>query len=241
MELKICHLYPDIMNLYGDRGNVLCLQKRLLWRGIEAEIEKRPLGSDVKLSDFDLLFIGSGQDFDQQLLLEDLNKGRAREIKAAIEDGITTLAISGGFELLGNYVQDADGKRHDFIGALDMYTENHSDRLTGNYKFKCADNCGGSIVVGFENHSGRTYLGSGLSPLGTVISGSGNNGSDGCEGVHYKNVFGTYSHGPVLPKNPEFCDFILLTALQHKYGSIELAPLNDEAELMAHDEMCSKL
>ena len=241
MELKICHLYPDIMNLYGDRGNVLCMQKRLQWRGIESIVEKRPLGSDISLSGFDFVFIGSGQDFDQQLLLEDLRSGRAAELKAAINDGMPVLAISGGFELLGNYIQDEKGKRNDFVGALDMYTENGKDRLTGNYKFKCAEDCGGSIVVGFENHSGRTYLGEGLQPLGKVLSGSGNNGEDGTEGARYKNVFGTYSHGPVLPKNPQVCDMILLSALERKYGNIELQPLNDEAENQAHDEMCSRI
>ena len=241
MELKICHLYPDIMNLYGDRGNILCIQKRLQWRGIDSVIEKRPLGSPLNLKGFDLIFIGSGQDFDQQLLLEDLNSGRAAELKAAVESGVTVLAVSSGFELLGKYTEDASGKRTDFVGALDMYTKQAPDRLTGNYKFELTEDCGGGIVVGFENHSGRTYLGEGVKPLAKVLSGSGNNGSDSTEGVRYKNVFGTYSHGPVLPKNPKFCDYILLTALKHKYGITELSSLQDEAELAAHDEMCSRV
>lgn len=241
MELKICHMYPDILNLYGDRGNVTCMEKRLQWRNIGVDIQRIPLGTNKSLAGFDLVFIGGGQDFEQQLLLDELRRGKADEIKAAIEDGITFLTICGGFQLLGNYYKNAEGKRFDFVGAIDMYTEGAKERLTGNYKFKCCNEAGGSVVVGFENHSGKSYLGNGVSPLGTVLKGFGNNGSDNTEGVHYKNVFGTYSHGPVLPKNPEFCDFILKTALERKYGKAELLPLNDSAELLAHDEMCRKL
>ena len=113
--------------------------------------------------------------------------------------------------------------------------------MIGNYKFKCGEESGGSVVVGFENHSGKTRLGSGVKPLGTVLAGFGNNGEDGAEGVRYKNVFGSYSHGPLLPKNPELCDHILLTALRRKYGAAELAPLDDAAELAAHDAMCARL
>ena len=113
--------------------------------------------------------------------------------------------------------------------------------MIGNYKFECSPSAGGSVVVGFENHSGKTYLGAGLEPLGTVLAGFGNNGEDKTEGAHYKNVFGTYSHGPMLPKNPAFCDLLLRTALERRYGSAELAPIDDAAELFAHDEMCAKL
>ena len=241
MKLKICHLYPDILNLYGDRGNVICMEKRLEWRGVESEIIKRPLGSDISLSDFDLIFLGSGQDSDQKLLREDLLSGRGRELKAAIEDGVCVLAVSGGFELLGNYTEVLNGNKLENLGALNMYTQVIKERLTGNYKFSLSPQCGGSTVVGFENHSGKTYLCEGLEALGTVISGKGNNGSDGTEGAHYKNVFGTYSHGPVLPKNPLFCDHILLTALNRKYGITELAALEDSSEILAHDEMCSRI
>ena len=241
MELKICHMYPDILNLYGDRGNVTCMEKRLQWRNIGVDIQRMPLGTNKSLAGFDLVFIGGGQDFEQQLLLDELRRGKANEIKAAVEDGVTFLTVCGGFQLLGNYYKSVDGKCMDFVGAIDMYTEGAETRLTGNYKFKCSDNAGGSVVVGFENHSGKSYLEKGVSPLGTVLKGFGNNGSDSTEGVHYKNVFGTYSHGPVLPKNPEFCDFILKTALQRKYGTAQLIPLDDSAELLAHDEMCQKL
>ena len=241
MELKICHMYPDVLNLYGDRGNVMCMTRRLQWRGIEASVTKLPIGAGKSLSGFDLVFIGGGQDFEQQVLLEDLHRGKDREIISAIEDGVTFLTICGGFQMLGSYYETYDGKRCDFIGALDLCTIGSKTRMIGNYKFQCSPDAGGSLVVGFENHSGKTRLGSGVKPLGTVLAGYGNNGEDKTEGVHYKNVFGTYSHGPLLPKNPEFCDFLLKTALERKYGRAELAPLDDKAELFAHDEMCAKL
>ncbi len=241
MELKICHLYPDVLNLYGDSGNILCLKRRLEWRGIEVTVDRRPIGAENLLGGFDLLFVGGGQDFEQEVLLEDLHKGKDRELKAAIEDGLTVLAICGGYQMLGNYYETWEGSRCDFIGAIDFYTKGSPDRMIGNYKFRCGESAGGSVVVGFENHSGRTWLGSGVEPLGQVLKGFGNNGRDGTEGVHHKNVFGTYSHGPLLPKNPEFCDRLLLTALQRKYGQAELEPLDDRAELTAHDEMCAKI
>ena len=241
MELKICHMYPDVLNLYGDRGNVRCLQQRLRWRGIDSAVEHLPIGAQARLGDFDLVFIGGGQDFEQQVLLEDLHRGKDREIRAAIEDGIPFLTIRGGYQMLGHYYETYDRQRCDFIGALDLYTVGSKQRMIGNYKFQCGPESGGSLVVGFENHSGKTRLGSGVQPLGQVLAGFGNNGEDGTEGARYRNVFGTYSHGPLLPKNPALCDFILLTALQRKYGAAELSPLDDAAELAAHDEMAERI
>ena len=241
MKLKICHLYPDVLNLYGDGGNIRCLTRRLQWRGIDSEVVKMPIGSTESLAGCDLVFIGGGQDFEQQVLLEDLHRGRDRQLRAAVEDGMTMLAICGGYQMLGNYYETHDGQRCDFIGALDLYTVGAKKRMIGNYLFRCGEAVGGMTVVGFENHSGKTRLGSGVKPLGTVLKGFGNNGEDGTEGARYRNVFGTYSHGPLLPKNPELCDYILTTALRRKYGSCELAPLDDSAELAAHDEMCEKI
>ena len=241
MELKICHMYPDVLNLYGDRGDIICMTQRLKWRGIDAQVTRLPIGQTAQLSSFDLIFIGGGQDFEQQVLLDDLHRGTDREIRAAVEDGLTFLTICGGYQMLGNYYETYDGQKCDFIGAIDIYTVGSKKRMIGNYKFQCTAEAGGSVVVGFENHSGKTRLGSSVRPLGKVLAGFGNNGEDGTEGAHYKNVFGTYSHGPLLPKNPEFCDHVLLTALQRKYGAAELSPLDDKAELFAHDEMCAKL
>ncbi|MCQ2558271.1 MAG: glutamine amidotransferase [Oscillospiraceae bacterium] len=241
MELKICHMYPDVLNLYGDGGNIITLRRRLQWRGIGVSVDKLPIGSSASLSAYDLIFIGGGQDFEQEVLLDDLHRGKEAELKAAIADGTTVLAICGGYQMLGNYYRTHEGVQCDFIGALDLYTVGAKDRMIGNYVFECSPENGGSTIVGFENHSGKTWLGSGVQPLGKVITGFGNNGEDGTEGARFNNVFGTYSHGPLLPKNPAFCDLLLQTALQRKYGTAELAPLDDAAELLAHDEMIARL
>lgn len=240
MELKICHLYPDILNLYGDRGNVLCMEKRLSWRGIDVVTTGVSIGEPLKAADFDLFFIGGGQDFEQEVLLEDLAGGKAQEIRSAVEDGKTFLAICGGYQMLGSYYKTWDGVQCDFLGALDLYTIGCKDRMIGNYMFTC-DDLDGATIVGFENHSGKTYLGSSVRPMGKVLSGSGNNGEDGGEGARYKNVFTTYSHGCLLPKNPGLCDFILTTALREKYGTVQLNPLDDTLENNAHRYMERRL
>ena len=239
MELKICHLYPDVLNLYGDCGNVLCMQRRLEWRGLQANVVNVPIGTMLAAKDCDLIFIGGGQDFEQEVLLDDLKGEKTAELKAAIEDGVPVLAICGGYQMLGQYYKTWDGQQCDFTGALDLYTVGSEQRMIGNYMFSCEE--AGCNIVGFENHSGKTYLGSGVKPLGKVLEGYGNNGEDGTEGAHFKNVFGTYSHGPMLPKNPEFCDLLLKTALERKYGAAELQPLDDTFEKAAHDAMCARL
>jgi CobQ-like glutamine amidotransferase family enzyme len=239
-KLQICHLYPDLLNLYGDRGNILCFRRRLEWRGLECEVTEVGAGDTADFTQFDLIFIGGGQDFEQEVLLRDLAGEKTREICAAIEDEKPFLAICGGYQMLGQYYRTWDGIQCDFTGALDLYTIGSKDRMIGNYAFSC-DAIGGETVVGFENHSGKTYLGSGVLPLGKVLAGFGNNGDDGTEGVHYKNVFGTYSHGCLLPKNPKLCDHILLTALKRKYGACELQPLDDVLENNAHDYMVARL
>ena len=220
---------------------MLCMTRRLAWRGIDASVTKLPIGRRESLVGFDIVFIGGGQDFEQQVLLDDLHRGKDKEIVAAIEDGVTFLTICGGYQMMGSYYETYDHKRCDFIGAVDLYTVGSKQRMIGNYKFRCSEGAGGSVAVGFENHSGKTWLGKGVEPLGTVLAGFGNNGEDGTEGVHYKNLFGSYSHGPLLPKNPALCDLLLLTALRRKYGVDALDPLDDAAELAAHDEMCAKL
>lgn len=231
--LKICHLYPDVLNLYGDRGNVLCFEKRLEWRGIGCELVERPLGEHSSLADVDLFFIGGGQDLEQKLLLEDLKRGKGANIRAAVEDGKTFLCICGGYQLMGRHYKPADGPRCDFLGAVDMHTVGTRERTVGNFAFETEF----GTVVGFENHSGRTYLGEGVEPLGSVLEGFGNNGEDKTEGVRYKNVFGSYSHGPLLPKNPALCDGILRQALLRKYGVAELIELPDISEGEAHESV----
>ena len=239
MELNICHLYPDILNLYGDRGNILCMRKRLAWRGIDVNVDEVSIGQKLEASKYDLLFIGGGQDFEQEVLLPDLRGAKTEELKAAIEDNLPVLAICGGYQMLGQYYKTWDGVQCDFTGALDLYTVGSKQRMIGNYMFTCDEL--GCTVVGFENHSGKTYLGDGVKPIGKVLAGYGNNGEDGFEGARYKNVFATYSHGCLLPKNPQIADIVLKTALERKYGAMELKPLDNTLETAAHDYMQKRL
>ena len=242
MELNICHLYPEVLNLYGDRGNIRCLSRRLSWRGIDCHVDELKIGEKKDLTAYDLFFIGGGQDFEQEVLLSDLNSGKGAEIKAAVEDGKTFLCIYGGYQMMGHYYQTHDGVKCEFLGAVDFHTVGSDTRMIENYAFRLGEESGAGTVVGFENHSGKTYLGDGVRPLGTILKGCGNNGEDGTEGVRYRNVFGTYSHGPVLPKNPEFADFLLKTALQRRYGKeIVLDPLSDGFENLAHDSVLKKV
>ncbi len=241
MELRICHLYPDVLNLYGDMGNVICMKKRLEWRGIKAAVTPVPIGTSDSLTDYDLFFLGGGQDFEQEVLLDDIHSGKGKCICSAVEDGLPILAICGGYQVLGSHYINHAGLRCDFLGAIDFYTESGNKRLIGDYAFSCDELPGVGTVVAFENHSGRTYLGAGSKPLGRVLRGSGNNGADGTEGVHYKNVFGSYGHGPLLPKNPALCDLILHTALVRKYGAVDFLPLGDTAEQAAHSAVLKKL
>lgn len=241
MELKICHLYSDILNLYGDQGNIICLRERAKKRGIDVAITKAPLGFAVDFTAYDLFFIGGGQDFEQELLLADLQKGKGQDIRAAIEDGKVFLTICGGLQLLGHYYKTWDGKQYDFIGALDFYTEGIQQRMVGNAMMEWDEVEPNYQVVGFENHSGKTWLGSNVRPFGKVVKGFGNNGEDQAEGIRYKNVYGTYFHGPLLPKNPVLADAILKTALLRNHPNIELEQLDDAFENSAHDYMVNRL
>lgn len=245
MELRIAHLYPEVLNLYGDRGNIKCMQQRLAWRGIDCTVDRIGIGDHQSLADYDLFFIGGGQDFEQEVLLQDLKSGKDKDILAAVEDGRTFLCICGGYQMMGHYYETHEGVRNEFLGAIDLYTVGGDVRMIDNYAFKLdAQSCPGMgdvTVVGFENHSGRTYLGDGVLPLGRIMKGGGNNGEDGTEGVRYKNVFGTYSHGPVLPKNPQLCDYILTTALSRRYGDVALEPLGDAFENQAHESVLHRV
>lgn len=240
MELKICHLYPDILNLYGDRGNIICMEHRLRWRGISVSTTQISVGMPLHAADYDLFFLGGGQDFEQEVLLDDLRGDKTAEICAAVADGKTFLAICGGYQMLGQYYRTHDGVQCDFTGALDLYTIGAKKRLIGNYMFTC-DDLPGQTVVGFENHAGKTYLGEGVRPMGRVLAGYGNNGEDGSEGARFHNVFATYSHGCLLPKNPALCDYILQTALAYKYGDAALPALDDALENSAHSYIRQRL
>ena len=242
MELNICHLYPDILNLYGDRGNIITMKRRLEGRGIKVNIDECSIGQPLKADKYDIFFIGGGQDFEQEVLLRDLSSGKAQDIRTAVEEEKTFLAICGGYQMLGEYYKTWDGVQLDFIGAIGVHTIGAKERMIGNYMFRTTPESGDTVVVGFENHSGKTYLSEQVAPLGMMLSGNGNNGEDKTEGARYKNVFGTYSHGSLLPKNPVLCDFILQTALNHRYDGAEpLAPLDDTLELNAHRYMQERL
>lgn len=234
MKIRIAHLYPDMLNLYGDRGNIIALTQRMKARGIDTEVQSVTMGKTFNGDDFDILFIGGGQDFEQDVLLDDLKKGKDIQIKKAIENEAVLLAICGGYQMLGRYYKTYDGKMLEYMGALNFYTEGKEERMIGNYAFETKE---GIKVVGFENHSGRTYLGKGVEPLGTMITGFGNNGEDKTEGVRYKNTFGTYSHGPVLPKNSAFTDLLISKALERKYPGAKLAHLDDTLEKKAFSQV----
>jgi len=218
------------------------MRRRLEARGIKVNINECSIGESLDITHHDIFFIGGGQDFEQEVLLRDLDSGKKSGIRSAVEDRKVFLAICGGYQILGQYYKTWDGKQMDFIGAIDVHTEGGKERMIGNYMFKTSPENGSATIVGFENHSGKTYLGKGAAPLGEILKGYGNNGEDHTEGARYLNVFATYSHGSLLPKNPVLCDFILKTALERKYNSQALLePLDDSLENAAHAYMQNRL
>jgi CobQ-like glutamine amidotransferase family enzyme len=234
-RLRLAHLYPTLMNLYGDRGNVMTLRRRCEAREIGLVIDEIGLGDDFAPEQYDLLFIGGGQDREQQRVAADLlRKGDA--IRGAVEEGTPALAVCGGYQLFGRSYQPGNGPEIEGLGIFDMYTVHPGEDATRCIGNLVADWDGGRIV-GFENHGGRTYLGPSVRPLARVHAGFGNNGEDGTEGACYRNAIGTYLHGSVLPKNPALADHVVALALEHKYGEpIALAPLDDSLEEQAHDD-----
>ncbi len=235
MKLTIGHLYPDLLNLYGDRGNIQCMKKRCEWRGIEAEVREFQISDAVDFSALDIVLLGGGSDREQQLVCEKLRSIR-EDFHAYVENGGTVIAVCGGYQLLGHYYDTADG-RIEGLSLVDLYTEQGSPRLISNIVIE-NDNFP-YPVVGFENHGGRTFIGENQ-PLGHVCFGFGNNDKDGTEGVIYKNVVGTYLHGPLLPKNPHVCDYLLKNALEQKYGRSDLAPLDDTQEREANQYIVNR-
>lgn len=229
MKLVIGHMYPDLLNLYGDRGNILTLKRRCEWRGIDVEVKPIMVDTKTNFTDVDILFLGGGSDREQKIVSDDLTLKRAKNLKAAINDYLTVLSICGGYQLLGKYYKTGTGNKLPGIGALDAYTVAGNRRMIENVIIEADINGIKFKMVGFENHSGKTYL-ENIKPLGTVISGNGNNGEDHMEGAMYKNTYGTYLHGPVLPKNPEFADILIQSAINRKYGKKEIAPLDDSFE-----------
>ena len=224
------HRYPDLLNLYGDRGNIECLRRRLKWRGIDAEVV--PYTCDdtgFDLNGVDIVFLGGGSDREQKIVCSRLLEHKD-DLTRYVEDNGSLVAVCGGYQLLGKYYKLSD-ETIEGLGILDIYTEQGKGRLIGNIVLK--SECVSREIVGFENHGGRTYIGH-HRPLGKVLSGYGNAEGSNAEGVVYKNVVATYLHGPLLPKNPQVCDYLIGNALKRKYGKSELAPLDDSQELEAN-------
>ncbi len=240
LDLRICHLYPDLLNLYGDRGNITTLARRARWRGVAVEVTEVPVGASLRAAEYDLFFIGGGEDRQQVLAAGDLQQGKGAALREAVEAGATLLAVCGGYQLMGHYYRPAEGEDLPGIGLLDLATQHpgkRRPRLIGNIVIRWDPPPAGAppTLVGFENHGGRTVLGSAAHPLGQVVAGFGNNGEDRTEGAAYRNAYGTYLHGPLLPKNPWFADHLIMLALRRRHGEVELAPLDDQIEAQAHE------
>jgi CobQ-like glutamine amidotransferase family enzyme len=234
LSLDLVHLYPGLLNLYGDRGNIITLRQRCAWRGIELRVHEVGLGQPLPDVALDLLFMGGDQDREQQVVVDDLRRHHGVALARAVDAGVPFLAVCGSYQLLQRYYRPGDGPDLIGLGLFDAYTVHPGHdvpRCVGNVMVEWER----GTIVGFENHGGRTYLEGATRPLGTVVHGFGNNGQDGTEGARLHNLFGTYVHGSLLPKNPAFADLLLTLALQRRYPGQELAPLDDELERRAHD------
>jgi lipid II isoglutaminyl synthase (glutamine-hydrolysing) len=246
IKLTIHHLYADMMNLYGDRGNVIAIKKRAEWRGIPVNILDVGLGEGIKPTGCDLFLFGGGQDREQALLAEDLSGTKGADLRAIVEDGCVVLGVCGGYQLMGHYYETPEGEKLPGVGIFDMYTRPRREdeaRLIGNVLARVRAPEDEDVVreiVGFENHGGRTELGE-TEPLAEVIVGYGNNGRDGTEGARRLNAYGTYLHGSLLPKNPWLTDQLILNALRRVDDAFELEPLDDAAERVAFESVASRV
>ena len=245
-ELTLGWLYPDLMSTYGDRGNIIVLQKRAEWRGIKVKIETIGIeSSQLSIVNCQLLFMGGAQDTQQEIVNRDLQGKKGMELVRMIENGAPGLYICGAYQFLGKYYRTADNKKIPGLGVFPLSTENPGEkypRLIGNIVIEPKIEGLTQPLVGFENHGGRTYLDYKNQRLGDVKKGFGNNGKDKTEGIRYKNSFGTYLHGPILPKNPQLVDLLLTLALEKKYGEkFHLEPLDDALEQKARKQVLKKL
>jgi lipid II isoglutaminyl synthase (glutamine-hydrolysing) len=238
-SLRIGWLYGHEMNIYGDRGNVMALARRAQWRGVQVEIATIGIGEPIDPAAHDIYFWGGGQDREQIAVSKDLQGEKGRNLATAIESGVPILAVCGGYQLLGHYYRPFDADDLPGIGVLDITSEAGNDRGIGNVVVDAGEL---GTLVGFENHSGNTFLGAGVTPLGHVRVGRGNNGQDGTEGARYRNAIGCYLHGALLPKNPQLADWLIERSVEHKYGpgAIELPLLDDTLERTAHDVVVAR-
>ena len=236
MELRLLALYPEQMNIYADRGNILFLRRRCEWRGIEFRYAAAGPGESFAPGAHDLLYLGGGQDRDQRAVAADMVGGKREPLAAAVGDGAVLLAVCGGYQLLGHSYQ-LGAERLPGLGLVDAETvRGDGPRLIGNVAIEVDLGAGPRTVAGFENHGGRTRLGPGAEPFGRVLSGFGNNGEDGFEGVRRDNLIGTYLHGPLLPKNAWLADELIARALERRHGTRpQLEPLDDTLERAAHE------
>lgn len=239
-EFIIAHMYPDLMNLYGDRGNLLCLKKRLQWYGHQCAISDISLNSELDYQNIDMFFMGGGSDREQGLVYRDL-LSKAERLQQEINNGLPVLCICGAYQLLGKSYIGAEGEIMDGLGFFDFYTRGSKDRLIGNIVINSTITGEEVSVVGFENHGGRTYFeDNDLEPFGRVVKGYGNNGEDKCEGICFKNLIGTYMHGPLLPKNPVIADFFIQAMAKRKGITINNI-LDDEIENFAHNQVKNQI
>ncbi|MDQ3303677.1 MAG: glutamine amidotransferase [Actinomycetota bacterium] len=246
MKLTIHHLYADMMNLYGDRGNVISIKKRCEWRGIEVEVLDVGLGEKIQPTGRDIFLFGGGQDREQALLAEDLSGSKGADLRAIVEDGGVVLGVCGGYQLMGHFYETLEGEKLPGVGVFDLHTRPGKPgeaRLIGNVlvRVRAPETGEEREIVGFENHGGRTYLDGDTEPLGHVAAGFGNNGTDGTEGARRFNAYGTYLHGSLLPKNPWLTDQLILNAMRQTDDPFELEPLDNTMERAAFGSMAGRL
>jgi hypothetical protein len=231
VKIRVGHLYPDYLNIYADRGNIAVLAERARARGHELDVRAIGMRDAVPAGEVDLFYVGGGQDREQALVAQDL-VDKAAALHEAVANGAAFLAVCGGYQLLGRSYKDVAGDELPGIGLLPLVTIAGKRRMIGDVLLDCA--WAGQTLAGFENHAGRTLLDEGAEPLGRVVSGFGNDGASGFEGCRQGRVYGTYLHGPLLPRNPWFADRLLVDALAHAGGPTELEPLPDDLERTAH-------
>ena len=241
-SIRLVHLYPDLMSVYGDRGNVLTLKRRAEWRGFEVDVRELSLGDTLDPADVDLIFFGGGQDREQAVVSPDFLRQKGEAVRQAVEDGAALLSVCGGYQLLGTSYTTVDGQELPGAGLFDVRSVPGPKRHIGNVLIEAELDGQRRTLVGFENHSGRTYLGPNMQPLGRAVVGAGNNGEDGTEGAVHGGALGCYLHGSLLPKNPWLADRLLSQALRHRFGSIApLLPLDDRLEDEAHQAVEARI
>lgn len=232
MRIRVGHLYPDYLNIYADRGNIAVLSSRAARRGYELEVTAIGVGDGVQPGAFDLYYVGGGQDREQALIAPDI-AAKGPDLKRAVDDGAAVVAVCGGYQLLGRFYRDRAGAELPGAALLPLYTLAGERRMIGDVLLECE--WAGTTLAGFENHAGRTHLEDTAEPLGRVLAGFGNDGETGYEGCRSGRVVGTYLHGPLLPRNPWFADWIIAQAAAHQLGEPpDLEPLDDALEEQAH-------